>query len=119
MKRIAQRHDRLPFELLHRIIDVWRAVLHILIAFAVVRIGGDRDDAYTAGLFFEMRIVWREIKYHLREFADGIIVARIADVVNLAAGNASFVFNNFYQRIDAVVDVGKRASVAPTVDERE
>ena len=51
------------------------------------------------------------------EFAHRVIVRRIADVVDVAAGDAVLVGDDLHQRRDAVVDVGESALLLAAIDQ--
>ena len=66
LQRFLHRHRRLPLELGAGIGDVGDAVLHVLVALAVVVFRG-RVDQPTCFAVSRIRVGQREIQHHLRQ----------------------------------------------------
>nr|GFD53866.1 hypothetical protein [Tanacetum cinerariifolium] len=93
------------------------AVLHVLVAAAVVGAGGGVDELDLVRGLAVFRVFGSECQHHAGQLADRIIVDRVADVIDLAAGLAILVGDDLHQRRDAVVDVGEGALLLAAVDQ--
>ena len=100
-----------------RVGDRRHPVLHVLVALAVVGVGAGLDDLHLARAVLVLGILERHRLHHARELGDGVVVARVADVVDLAARHAARVGDDLHQGVDAVVDVGEGALLLAAVDQ--
>ncbi len=108
-----------PVEVAHGVGDFGHAVLHVLITRAVIRARTGFHHLHVLGRFGVFGHVGSQAQHHVGEFAHRMIVGRIADVVDLAAGHAVLVFDDFHQRVDAVVNVGKGAFLVTAIDQAD
>ncbi len=70
-----------------------------------------------ARAFGVLGIVGRHPQHHLGELAHRMDVAWVADIEDLAAGDAAGILDDPHQRADAVRDIGERALLRAAVDQ--
>ncbi len=116
-ERLRHRDLRGPVEIRAGVVDLRHAVLHVLVALAVVVAGRDVDQMHLARALAVLGVAGGELEHHGRELAHGEVVRRVADVVDLAARDAARIHDDLHEGRDAVVDVGERALLGAAVDE--
>ena len=109
--------DGPPAEVGAGVVDLRHAILHVLVALAVVRVGRGLDERDAGGAVTVLGERLREREHHRRDLPDRIVVRRVADVVDLARRDTLRVGDDPHQRRDAVVDVRERAFLRAAVDE--
>ena len=67
--------------------------MHVLIALSVVSLGEYVHNFYFMHLLSKVRIRRGKCKQHLGKFADGVVILRIADVINLPRRDAVFILD--------------------------
>ncbi|MCY1300418.1 hypothetical protein D9M68_713040 [compost metagenome] len=92
-------------------------MLHVLVALAVEVARRGLDDLRLARFVSVFRVVGGHLQHHLGQLAHRVDIARVADVVDLAAGHAVGILDDAHQRVDAVGDIGKGALLGAAVDE--
>src|SRR3989442_14941484 len=97
--------------------DVRHAVLHVLVAAAVVALRAGTHDPYLARGVAVLGVFERQVDHRPGELAHRQVVARIADVVDLPRGGAAAVGDDRHQRVDAVPDIGEGALLLAAVDQ--
>ncbi|OMP12490.1 hypothetical protein COLO4_03126 [Corchorus olitorius] len=106
-----------PPEVFHGVGDLRHAVLHVLVAGAVVGAGSRFHQLDLLGGVFVLVDLGGLFQHHVGQFTHRVVVRRVADVVDLARGHAVLVGDDAHQRVDAVVDIRERAFLAAAVDE--
>src|SRR2546430_16867848 len=81
--------------------DVRHAVLHVLVAAAVIALRAGAHDLYLARRVAVLGIFERQGDHRPGELAYRQVVARAADVVDLPRGDAAAVGDDRHQRVDA------------------
>ena len=115
LERVLHGHVRFPVQIVHGVGNFRHAVLHILIAFTVIRAGGGLHRFHFGGGVAILGISHGQVQHHLRQFFHREIIDWVADIVDLAAGNLIFVGDDFHQGVDAIVDVSEGAFLRAAV----
>ena len=97
LQRVVHVDLRRPAEVLHRVVDLRHAVLHVLVALAVVLAGGRLDQLHLARRCRGTRDrSCASVEHHLRELAHREVVRRVADVVDLARSRRRPLFSMIF-----------------------
>ena len=108
----------LPAEAAFHLLDRGLAVLHVVVALAVV--DGGRDDVQLRGLggLAELRKFLRLFDEHLRRLFYRIVVVGVADVEDFVVAAVVLVADDRHEPLYAVADPREAAALLSAVDER-
>src|SRR5450432_997956 len=106
-ERVLHADHGLPVKIGAGVGDLRNAILHVLIALAVIFRRGGLRDGDARSIFGVFRIFLCKRQHFFRELPHRPVVSRIADVVYLAGGNSVLVRNDPDEGRNTVVDVGE------------
>ena len=112
---IGHRNDGFPSQFFAGIGDLGNAILYVLVAIAVIDCRSGCYQLYLACRIAVLRVFLGQFQHHGSQVPDGIIVGRIADVVNFAGSDTIFICNDLHQCGYTIVDISECAFLLPTV----
>ena len=116
-QRVVHGHCRLPVQISAGVGDLRHPLLHVLVALTVVVHRRGLDQRNLRRVVAVFRVFRRQFQHPRRQLAHRQVVARIADVVNPAAGDTAFVGDDLDECGNAVVHIGERAPLRAAIDQ--